>query len=303
MLDYRLKVFDTVARRLSFTKAADELCITQPAVSRHIKKLERDFRAKLFERKGNGIVLTQTGRLVLKHTSAMRGISLKLEYEISQLNQIKKGTLRIGASTTIAQYVLPSLLAGFHETFRDISLSMLNANTELVERALLDREIDIGMIEGESKRRDFHYQPYATDEIVLVTDTKNHRANKGIISIDKLVSIPMLLREPGSGTLEVLSRALKKNGIKLSELKTEMTLGSSEAIKSYLKQSDCMAFISRHAILDEIESGSLKIIGIENFSIKRRFLFITPQGPPEESAEIFIRFASLNYKGPGNIQG
>jgi LysR family transcriptional regulator, transcriptional activator of the cysJI operon len=301
MFDYRLEVFDAVARRLSFTRAAEELCITQPAVTRHIKELERKFRIKLFERKGNSIFLTHAGMLLLKHTAEMREVSARLEYELNMLHKTRKGSLRIGASTTIAQYVLPPLLAGFHGSFGDIRLSMLNANTECIERALLNSEIEIGLIEGESKRRDIQYLPFAMDEIVLVSGLKNPHRKKGTITLDDLKSIPIVLREPGSGTLEVLSHALKKAGMKLSDLNTEMTLVSSESIKSYLRHSGCMAFVSHHAVLDELLAGSLKIVDIEGLSIKRDLLFILPRGPVEALPELFMRFASFNYKGPGKV--
>jgi DNA-binding transcriptional LysR family regulator len=168
VFDYRLKVFDTVARRLSFTKAAEELCITQPAVTKHIKELEKQFRLRLFERAGNRIALTQGGLMVLKHTSILRDISKQLEYEISLLHESRRGTLNLGASTTIAQYVLPPLLARFHGIYQDVQLHMLNANTEQIEQALLRKEIEPGIIEGDSKRREINYTPFARDEIVLI---------------------------------------------------------------------------------------------------------------------------------------
>ena len=302
MSDYRLEVFDAVARRMSFTKAAEELCITQPAVTRHIKELERHYSVKLFDRKGNSISLTHAGILLVKHTAEMRDVSARLEYELGMLLKTRKGSLKIGASTTIAQYVLPPLLAGFHSSFGDIRLSMRNENTESIERALLDREIDLGIIEGDSRRREIQYIPFATDEIVLVAGSKNPRAKKNTITLSDLSSIPLLLREHGSGTLEVLSHALKKAGMKISDLDTEITLGSSEAIKSYLRHSGCMAFISHHAILEELQAGSLAIVRIEGFDIQREFRFIIHQGPIEGLQDLFMRFASFRYSGPGKRQ-
>ena len=295
MFDFRLKVFDTVARRLSFTKAADELCITQPAVTKHIKQLENHFKLPLFERKGNTILLTTAGQLLLKHTASLQEISRRLEYEISQLKESHKGSLKLGASTTVFQYVLPPILARFNSNYKDVKLQMLHANTEHIEQALLRKEIELGLIEGDSRRRDIHYTPFAKDEIVLVSSAKNPLAKKDEIRIDELRSIPLLLREPGSGTLEVVINALQKAGIKLSALNITMYLGSSEAIKSYLIHSTCMAFISRHAVLKEVEAGCLKIVSIKRFSIPRQFFFITPPGPVGGLVDLFMRFAHLNY--------
>jgi len=295
MFDFRLKVFDTVARRLSFTKAADELFITQPAVTKHIKQLENYFKLPLFERKGNTVTLTNAGELLLKHTESLQEISRRLEFEISLLKESHKGCLRLGASTTVFQYVLPPILARFKKSYKDVQLQMLHANTEHIEQALLRKEIELGVIEGDSKRRDIHYTPFARDEIVLVSSAKNPLAKKDEIRLDELPSIPLLLREPGSGTLEVVLNALQKADIKVSGLNVEMYLGSSEAIKSYLLHSTCMAFISRHAVLKEVDSGCLKIVAIKLFSVPRQFFFITHPGPEGGLTALFMRFALLNY--------
>jgi DNA-binding transcriptional LysR family regulator len=295
MFDFRLKVFDTVARRLSFTKAADELYITQPAVTKHIKQLENHFKLPLFERKGNTVSLTTAGQLLLKHTESLQEISRRLEYEINLLHESHKGSLKLGASTTVFQYVLPPILARFKNGYKDVQLQLLHANTENIEQALLRKEIELGVIEGDSKRREIHYTPFARDEIVLVSSAKNPLAKKDEIRIDELPLIPLLLREPGSGTLEVVINALQKADIKVSGLNVEMYLGSSEAIKSYLLHSNCMAFISRHAVLKEVESGCLKILAIKRFFIPRQFFFITPPGPEGGLSGLFMKFALLNY--------
>lgn len=295
MFDYRLKVFDAVARRLSFTKAAEELCITQPAVTKHIKELEKKFRIHLFERKGNRVALTEGGLLILKHTGLLREITRQLEYELHMLNDSHQGLLKLGASTTAAHYVLPPLLAKFNRVYHDVTLQMLTANTEQVEQALISREIGLGIIEGDTKRKDIIYTPLADDDIVLVSGAKNPIAKKEEIRMEDLVTIPLLLREPGSGTLEVVTHALKNANIRLADLAVEMYLGSSEAIKSYLMHSQCMAFISRHAVMHEVANGLLKVVAIRKFSIRRRFFFITPEGQVGGLPEVFMRFASDHY--------
>jgi len=295
MFDYRLKVFDTVARRLSFTKSAEELCITQPAVTKHIKELERYFGLQLFERKGNRVALTEGGLLILKHTELLREITRQLEYEIHRLRDSHKGLLKLGASTTVAQYALPPLLAKFHRVYNDVNLQMLTANTEQVEQALINREIGLGIIEGDTKRKDIIYTPLADDDIVLVSGAKNPIAKKEEIRMEDLVTIPLLLREPGSGTLEVITHTLKNSNIRIADLAVEMYLGSSEAIKSYLMHSQCMAFISRHAVMHEVANGLLKVVAIRKFSIRRGFFFITPEGQVGGLPEVFMRFASDHY--------
>lgn len=295
MFDFRLKVFYTVARRLNFTKAAEELLISQPAVTKHIKELESQFNLALFDRRGNKVILSPAGEVLLKHTEAIQVIYRQMEFDLNQLNEAFKGILHVGSSTSITQYILPPLLARFHSIHQEVKVELLSGNTEQIEQALLDKKIELGVIEGKSKRREIHYMPFLKDEIVLVCSSKNPLARKEEIRPEELKKIPLLLREPGSGTLEVIADALKQKGIKLSDLPVEMQLGSTEAIKSYLQYSDCMAFLSLHAILKELENRTLKIIEIKKLPIHRNFYFITPLGPVGGLSSLLIRFLIQNH--------
>lgn len=297
MIDFRLKVFDTVARRLNFTKAAEELCITQPAVTRHIKELERKMNLRLFERHGNRVLLSEAGRILQKHTQSMLAISRQLEDDLNTVNEIQRGVLTLGASTTIAQHVLPPLLAKFHAIHKEVRLSMRNANTEQIENALAERKILLGIIEGDSKRRDINYTPFARDEILLVCNPKHPLARKEELRLDELPSIPMLMREPGSGTLEVILHGLQDIGLRLSDMTIAMNLGSSESIKSYLRHSEeCMAFISQHAITKELEEGSLAALRVRKLAMHRQFYFITPIGQSVGLVDLFMRFSIQYHK-------
>jgi len=295
MFDFRLKVFYTVARRLNFTKASEELLISQPAVTKHIKELENQFDLALFDRKGNRVVLTPAGEVLLSHTEDIQEIYRQIEFDLNQFNHELKGILHIGSSTSITQYVLPPLLARFHSIHKDVKVELLSGNSEQIENALLDKSIELGVVEGTSKRREIHYTPFLKDEIVLVCDSKNPLAKKNEINPEELKDIPILLREPGSGTLEVITEALKQKGIRLGDLKVEMRLGSTEAIKSYLQHSNCMAFISLHALNKELKSGIIKIIEIKKLPIHRSFYFITPQGPEGGLPALLMQFLIRNH--------
>lgn len=296
MFDFRLKVFYTVARRLNFTKAAEELLISQPAVTKHIKELESGFNLALFDRKGNKVVLSPAGEILLRHTEDIMDIYRQIEFDLNQFNQTLKGVLHIGSSTSITQYVLPPLLARFHSMHKDVKVELFNGNSEQIEQALLNKTIELGVVEGKSKRREIHYTPFLKDEIVLVCSSRNHLVKKGEIRPEELKKIPLLLREPGSGTLEVIANALKEKGIRLADLHVEMQLGSTEAIKSYLQHSDCMAFLSLHAVLKELEGNELKVIEIKKMPIPRHFYFITPQGPEGGLPALLIQFLKRNHK-------
>jgi DNA-binding transcriptional LysR family regulator len=297
MFDFRLKVFHTVAKRLNFTKAADELCITQPAVSKHIQEIENYFQLKLFDRNGTKIKLTEAGEILLQYTNQIFTLYGNLEFELNTLNERHNGKLRIGASTTIAQYVLPPLLADFHKKFADITVTLIINNTEQIEQALQNKDIDFGIIEGQSKNTSFKYTVFIKDEIVLVANSNHPSAKKEMIQMDELLKTPLLIREPGSGTLEVIAHALKPFDIKISQLNTEMQLGSTESIKSYLLHSDCMAFLSIHSILKELKNKEVTIIDVNGLTIERNFHFIQSHGEAEALPELFMKFARhYNFK-------
>lgn len=288
-MDFRLKVFFTVANRLSFTKAAKELFITQPAISKHIQELEEQYKIKFFERNGSKISLTNAGELLLKHTKSIFEVYREIDFDMSALINQQRGLLRLGASTTISQYIIPPLLARFHKKLQEIKVNLLNGNTEQIEKALLNKEIEIGIVEGQSKNQSIKYTEFLKDELVLVCNSKNLLISKEQVNQEDLKSMRFVMREQGSGTLEVIEYALKPFEINLSQLTIEMQLGSTESIKSYLMNSDCVAFISIHAIEKELKNNELVILDIDNLVIERFFYIITLQGKVDALSELFIK--------------
>lgn len=169
MLDFRLKVFYTVASENSFTKAAHKHNITQPAVSKHIQELERIYGITLFERRGSSILLTEAGRILYEQAKNIDQIYREIDYRISSLKEEHKGELRLGASTSIAQYVLPEAIARFYNYYPAIKLSLISGNTEQIEQALLDKEIDLAFVEGLPSNHLLHYAEYMDDELLPIT--------------------------------------------------------------------------------------------------------------------------------------
>lgn len=296
MLDFRLNVFYTVAKRLSFTKAAAELFVTQPAVTKHIQELEHHFGTALFDRRGNQISLTSAGSVLLRHAETIMATYRQLEFDMNALKGQPGGTLRLGASTTVAQYVIPPVLARFHEQSADVSISMLSGNTEQVEQQLLNDDIDLGLVEGRTHHSDIRYTPFVKDELVLICRADHPLADRDEITLDELRAVPIVLRERGSGSLEVIEHALRGVGLRLTDLTVEMQLGSTESIKSYLSSSRCMAFVSVFAVQDELRLGTLKIVDVQNLSIQRDFYSIQLQGVGGGLADTFMRFARQHYK-------
>jgi DNA-binding transcriptional LysR family regulator len=294
MLDFRLNVFYTVAKRLNFTKAAAELFITQPAVTKHIKELESRFKVSLFERSGNKkISLTPAGETLLAYTTQLFNTYRELEYDMNMLVNKHSGILHIGASNTVAQYIIPPVLAQFHKKFKDVQVVLVTGNTEDIEKELLNRSIEIGIVEGVIHHPQIKYEAFLQDELMLVSSINNPLIKKETIKPEELKNYPLLMREPGSGTLDVIIHALKPYNIKMTDLQIEMQLGGSESIKSYLLHSNCLAFLSIHSILKELKNNECKVIDIKGLTIERQFHFILPHG--QSSSAGLIRFILIIF--------
>jgi DNA-binding transcriptional LysR family regulator len=295
VFDFRLKVFQTVAQKLSFTKAGAELFITQPAVTKHIRELEHQLNAQLFKRNGNSIALTPAGKILLLYAGKIFQTYTEMETELAQLNKSESGTLHIGASTTVAQTILPKLLALFKRTYPAVHFTFVQANTDVITQMVMAEKIDIAIVEGSGHYPQVAYTPFAKDEIVLVTAANNHLAKKGEINPKQLLNIPLVLREAGSGTLDVIFEALSAAGINPKDLNIEIQLESSIAIKEYLLYSDTATFLSIRSVISELKYNELTVIDIKGLDIFRTFQFIQLHGKNSKLTELFKRFCLSNY--------
>ena len=292
MSDFRLKVFRSVAKNLSFTKASQELFVSQPAITKHIQELEAAYQTRLFDRQGSRISLTESGNLLLEHCERILEDYKRLEYEMHLLHNEYTGGLKLGASTTIAQYVLPPLLASFIGKFPQVSLSLLNGNSREIEAALQEHRIDLGFVEGVFRLPNIRYTTFLEDELVAVVRTGSKLAVGEEITPDELFHL--VLRERGSGTLDVFERALQQHNIKLSSLQVLMYLGSTESIKLFLEHTDCLGIVSVRSITRELYSGQLRVVEIKGMPMLRDFSFAQPQGQESGLAQVFMQFAMHN---------
>ena len=271
MDEFRLRVFVTAARTLSFSKCAAALNITQPAVSRHIGELEARYGMPLFTRGTSGVALTKAGGLLLSHAESLLSAYQKMDYDMELLSQTSQGRLSIGASTTIAMYLLPPVLASFMELSGGVEVSMLSGNSENVEQWLRDGTVDIGFVENASRRPWLHYEPLMADELVLVAGTHGRYGSQESVTPEELRGLPLVLREKGSGTREIIERALNRRGIRVEDLNVVIELSSTEAIKSFVRSSDTLAIVSVIALHRELADGSLRIVDIDGVDMPREF--------------------------------
>jgi DNA-binding transcriptional LysR family regulator len=301
MLSTKHLVFLEVARQKSFTKASEVLFLSQPAISKSIQSLENDYKTKLFERKGYKIELTSIGTLLFEKLLEVKNIQEQTDFEISFLKDKlqAKGVLKLGASTTVALYILPKILSAFHKHFPQVDISLLNRNSEIVLNALIDQEINIGIIEGPPKPKKAEYIPFITDNVIAVCRSNSYLSKKKNYTLQELINIPIVLREKGSGTLGALAENLLKYKIKVTDLNVKVRLGGTEALKNFLLEADCLGFLPKRSILKELKMGELSEINIEGINIERSFYFIKRKGEAvSEMNKSFIDFAKsmYNYK-------
>src|ERR1700735_5239549 len=229
MISFSHRVFMEVAANLSFSKAAQILFVMQPTISKHINALEYQYKVPLFERKANSLLLTEAGKKLNEYLLQATEIERKVEYDLSVLSSLSHaaGHLRLGASTTIALYILPSILSGFQKEYANVDVQLVNRNSEYILNALLSHEVDIGIIEVENKLTTVSYRPFMSDDVIPVCSAKSPLAGKSL-TLKQFIKTPLALRERGSGTLNALLRSLSALHIKPADLSVKIRLGGTE---------------------------------------------------------------------------
>lgn len=286
-----------VARQKSFSRASQELFISQPAISKHVKALEEQYKTKLFERNGLKIQLTEPGKLLYDRLLTVLQIQEQTEFDISLLHEQQQATgiLKLGASTTVALYILPKVMSVFHQQYPQVEITLLNRNTEIVLEALLNKEINLGITEEKGQLNNVSYLPFLTDKVVAVCSKKSILAKKKNYSLKEISHMPVAIRERGSGTLEAVKRGLLKNKIKLNELNIKARLGGTEALKNFLVASECLGFLPQRSVTRELRYGELTEIEFDGLLIERRFYFIQRKGEVSELNRRFIQHAKTIY--------
>lgn len=287
--NFRLKVFRTVAEHLNFRKAAEHLFLTQPAVTLQVKALEDDLGIRLFDRAGNRVSLTPQGSLLLGYATKIATLVSDVEQKLGAEDGKVSGELFLGASTTIAQYVLPRLLGAFLDEHPRVQFSLHSGNTSEIVQLLLEGKLSLGIIEGPARDRGIHTELFMQDELVLILP-RSYESDR--MSRVQLLAANLLMREHGSGSRRVVEIALEKNGFKLKSFKKVMNLDSTEAIKSAVEAGLGVGFVSRWAISKELELGALKVAQVAGLAVVRQFSFISRTGPELQGpAAAFRTFA------------
>ena len=276
MQDHKLKVFCTVAETKSFSKASEIVRLTQPAVSLQIQALEELYGTKLFNRSGCIITLTNAGELLYKYATEINLLYSDAEKEISKITGLVKGVVTLGASSTIGNYIMPSVISDFKRKFPKVNVHLLINNTKTIVEYLNAAGIDVGFVEGDVSKQKLLIEKIVSDEMVLIMSPLHPWTKRTNISISELQKEPFILREEGSGTRQMIEKYLSKYGLPTQYIKVTFTFGSTESIKSAVENGLGVSIISKWAAKKETRYGSLKTATfkedkfLRDFSLLRR---------------------------------
>jgi DNA-binding transcriptional LysR family regulator len=257
MADRRLQVFHAVAKQLSFTKAAEALFMTQPAVTFQIKQLEEHFNTRLFERGHGRISLTPAGQVVLEYAERILAMSAELDIRLKEMTGQIAGPLLVGASTTIAEFLLPQALGEFKSRYPLVLPRLVVANSGAVEARVAEHTLDIGFIEAPSHLPAVVSDVCCEDELQVVCAPSHPMAKLKAVAPKQFVQYPFIIRESGSGTREVTDHYLENAGVRIDSLNIVMELGSPEALKGLVATGLGFTIMSRTAVAKETQLGQL----------------------------------------------
>ena len=278
MENFRLRVFRSVAQHLNFSRAAEALLLSQPAVTQQIKALEEELGVPLFDRGGGRIQLTPAGEALLPYAEKLRALSAEAVSAVGSVGGEHAGELTLGASRTIAQYLLPKLIAGFLKENPKVQVTACSGNTDAMLEALLARRIQLALIEGPEQRKDLRIEPFMEDQMVLVVPAGHEWAGREVTPA-MLAGEPLLVREFGSGSRRVVEQAIAAVGLKSKDLHIRMEIDATEGLLSAVEAGLGVTFVSRWAVRNQLALGTVALAHMGKLKLSRRFSLAYPAGP------------------------
>jgi DNA-binding transcriptional LysR family regulator len=273
MADRRLQVFHTVARLLSFTKAAESLHMTQPAVTFQVRQLEEHFNTRLFDRTHNRISLTEAGHRVFLYADKIFELYKEMENAVREMTGEISGIVMIGASTTIAEYMLPALLGDFKHKYPDVNVQLKVSNTDGIVSMIESNVIDLGVVEAPVLNKNLVVDVCRMDQLVAIVSHKHPLAEEGVVGVHRLLEYPYICREEGSGTREVINDYFDEARVNAGEVDICMELGSPEAVKGAVEAGMGVSIVSRATIHKELQLRSLVALALDP-PLQRPFSFV-----------------------------
>jgi DNA-binding transcriptional LysR family regulator len=269
-----LETFCRVADLRSFSKAADDLFLTQPTVSGHILSLEQSLSLRLFDRAGREVRLTKSGKVFREYASKLLSLRRNMLNALSDFSQGIRGELSLGSSTIPGEYLLPKLIGDFKKAHPSLVISLKIADTKEVLQYVLQDQVEFGIIGAKLNHPSLHYEKYEEDQIILVAPSDHPLTREKRVDLDELLREPWIIREEGSGTRIAVERALRRKGRTLKQFNVAMEMGSTSSVKEGAKAGLGLAFISARATEGEVGQGSLSRIDVEGLEPLFRQIYI-----------------------------
>lgn len=275
MEDHKLKVFCTVAETKSFSKTSEIIHLTQPAVSLQIQALEEMYETKLFDRSSSKVTLTPAGEVLYKYAKDILALYVSVEKVIGEMTGLVKGSITIGAGSTIGNYLLPSVISDFRRAHPKIKVNLFVANMQRVIELLNAGNISLGLVEGDVKRQKMVVEKLISDELLVIVPTHHPWSKRKDVSIAELIDEPFILREAGSGTRQTIEKFFARHGITPKNMKVSMVLGSTQAIKEAVENGLGVSIISRWSARKELRFGTLHTLNFKEEKMVRNFSLLT----------------------------
>ncbi len=291
MADRRLQVFHAVARHLSFTRAAEALFMTQPAVTFQIRQLEEQYATRLFERRHGSISLTPAGELVLSYAERILALGDEMDTRLAEMTGEMRGQFLIGAPATVAEWLLPPLLSEFNAQYPQVRVRLIVANSESIASRVAERTLDLGLTEAPAKLPGLSGEVCREDELAVICAPEYPLAGLPQVGAKALVDYEYIAREPGSGTREITDAWFRANRVPVEELKMLMELGSPEALKGVVATGLGFAIVAREAVARETRCGTLVAVPLK--PPLRRSLYLMQRDDRFSSRLVttFVQFA------------
>ncbi len=297
LIDFKhLETFCRVAELKSFTKAAEDLCLTQPTISGHILSLEQSLSLRLFDRAGRKVRLTKAGQVLLQYTIKILSLRKELLNALSEFSEGIRGELSLGASTIPGEYILPKWMGNFKREHPFFTLSLKIADTQEVIQYVLQGQVEFGIIGAKLNHPSLSYEKFERDEIIGIASPDHFPLHKRRMALEMLIKEPWIIREEGSGTQMAVEKALRKRGLSLKQFHVVMEMGSTSSVKEGVKAGLGMAFVSKKAVKEELKQGTLFQIEIEGMEpITRQIYIVQHRGRTLSPMGMeFLRFLRRN---------
>lgn len=294
-----LETFCRVADLKSFSKAAEDLFLTQPTISGHIISLEKSLSLRLFDRRGKEVHLTKAGKIFLIYATKIISLRRDLLNALSEFSNGIKGELSIGASTIPGEYILPKLMGEFKSIYQHLTISLKIADTREIVQDVLVGHVEFGLTGAKLNHKLLRYEKYGEDKIIVISPPNHPLAEKKRVELKELLKEPWIIREEGSGTQMTVENALKKAGRNLKHFNVVMAMGSTSSVKEGVKAGLGLAFISRRAVKEELDHRLLSELDVNGMGpvFRQIYIVFNRERTLSPIGMVFLKFLRSHREG------